>query len=135
MQPGTIPLRAADIEIGPDRDIRRAHIELDLAAIATGNTKRNIDLAKPRFLDTTRCPTMLVDLLPVGQGDSGWRTDAILAIRGVQAPMEVAIELQKSAADDVARVIVIGTLDRVDVECCAGDRPGDSMLATADDEC
>ena len=45
--PGTIPIRKATADIGPHHDIRSAHIELDIAAIATGIDKRDLDLAKP----------------------------------------------------------------------------------------
>src|SRR6476620_8386513 len=62
---GTLPLRAAEAEIGPTGEILSGHIELDLAAIATGNSRRDSDLAKPRFLDTAQHPTMLVDVKPV----------------------------------------------------------------------
>ena len=69
--PGTIPIRKATADIGPDRDIRSAHIELDIAAIATGSNKRDLDLAKPRLLDTAQFPTLSVDIAPTPSPTAG----------------------------------------------------------------
>lgn len=70
-------------------EIQRAHIELDIAAIATGNSKRNSDLAEPKFLDTAQHPKMFVDLLPVAQGESGWHTEATFMVRGGREVLDV----------------------------------------------
>jgi hypothetical protein len=54
----SLELLIAEAEIGPAGVIRRARIELDIAAITTGNDRRESDLANPRFWtrsDTQRC--------------------------------------------------------------------------------
>jgi polyisoprenoid-binding protein YceI len=109
---GTIPLRAAAAEIGPTGDILSGHIELDIAAIATGNSRRDSDLAKPRFLDTAQHPTMLVDVAPVSGGEGCWRPTATLQARGMEVGVELVIEMPEPATDDVAKVLVTGNFDR-----------------------
>jgi hypothetical protein len=44
--PRNIPTREASAVIGPNRTIREAHIELDIATISIGIEKRDVDLAK-----------------------------------------------------------------------------------------
>jgi len=109
---GTIPLRAAEAEIGPTGEINSGHIELDVATIATGNSRRDSDLAKPRFLDTAQHPTILVDVEPGSVRQGSWRTTATLRARGMAVGVELLIEMPEPAVDDVAKVLVTGTFDR-----------------------
>jgi polyisoprenoid-binding protein YceI len=109
---GTIALRIADAEIGPTGSIQRAHIELDLTAIATGNIRRERDLAKPRFLDTGRHPTLVVDVLPTSYSDGGWLTTAVVRARGAEAQLDIGIKMPDDVINEEAKVIVTGTLDR-----------------------
>jgi polyisoprenoid-binding protein YceI len=110
--PGTIPIRKATTDIGPNRDIRSAHIELDIAAIATGIDKRDLDLAKPRLLDTAQFPTLSVDVAPTPWTGSGWSAKGTIGVRGVEFPVDLSITLQDSEPDGVARVLVTTAFSR-----------------------
>jgi polyisoprenoid-binding protein YceI len=110
--PGSIPLTTATVELGPDRDIRGAHIELDLSAIETGIAKRNIDLAKPRLLNTGQFPTLSVDIAPAPFDGEGWRSTATLGLRGVAFDIEVAIRLEAVGPDGSVRVSATSAFDR-----------------------
>jgi polyisoprenoid-binding protein YceI len=110
--PGTIPIRSATVEIGPERDIRSAHIELDIAAIATGIAKRDLDLAKPRLLDTAHHPTLSVDVAPTPWTGNGWSARGTIGVRGIEFPVDLSITLENSEPDGVVRVLVTAAFSR-----------------------
>ena len=78
--PGSIPIRSAYAEVGPRRSLRGAHVELDIASIRTGIEKRDLDLAKPRLLNTGQFPTLSVDIAPVEWTGKGWHASGKIGL-------------------------------------------------------
>jgi polyisoprenoid-binding protein YceI len=55
---------------------------LDLGSIDTGNSRRDKDLRKPRFLDLDRYPAMTFAADSMTVTPAGWRVTGQLAVRG-----------------------------------------------------
>lgn len=110
--PGSIPISLGTVGVGPDRSIRSGHVELDLSAIATGNTKRDSDLAKPSLLDTGHFPTFSVDIAPATWTGDGWKSTATIGVRGVVFDIDVVIRLDAAEPNGVVRVVVTAAFDR-----------------------
>jgi polyisoprenoid-binding protein YceI len=110
--PGTIPIRSATVDLGPDSDIRSAHIELDIAAIATGIAKRDLDLAKPRLLNTAEFPTLSIDVARAAWTGNGWSAKGTIGVRGVEFPVDLSITPEESEPVGVVRVHVTTAFSR-----------------------
>ena len=104
--PGRIPIRSASADIGPERDICRAHSELDLGSTSTGIEKRDIDLAKPRLLNTGQFPALSVDVAPVGWTGTGWRANGKLGVRGTEFPVDLAITVEDTESTETVGVLI-----------------------------
>lgn len=100
---GTVPVRAAQVIVGPIGQFLSVHAELDLAAIATAKAKRDKDLAKPALLDLRTHPTMVFD--GTGAGD---RVSGRLAVRGVEIPLELKVAVVDPSGDTVEARVTTG---------------------------
>jgi polyisoprenoid-binding protein YceI len=110
--PGSIPIRGASAVIGPDRDIRGAHVELDIAAISTGIEKRDLDLAKPRLLNTARFPTLSVEVAPAQWTGKGWDATGTIRVRGIEFPVGLAITVEALEISGAVRVQITAAFNR-----------------------
>lgn len=90
---GTVPITAAWVDVDPDGRPVAVHAELDLAALDSGNARRDADLAKPRLLDTGRYPTLTFDAGPGARtADGGWTLPGRLAGHGTVAEVQLRVE-------------------------------------------
>ena len=123
---GTIPVRSGAVRLGPGGDVESARLELDAAAIDTGNAHRDRDLRKPHFLAAADHPTIVVEAGPTPFGGSGWTLPATVAARGATAPVELTVALDTgtgtgtgtdthagAGVGPVVTVHVTGRLDRM----------------------
>lgn len=100
---GTVPIRSAWVQVdGQGRPVSVA-AELDLAGIATGNARRDRDLAKPHLLDTARHPTLAFHGRPEADGAAWTLTGRIDAH---DASVDVAVEVTVLDGRDPNRVSV-----------------------------
>jgi polyisoprenoid-binding protein YceI len=100
---GTVPIRAAWVEVdGQGRPVA-VKAELDLTGIATGNARRDRDLAKPNLLDTARHPTLRFQGRPEADG-SGWTVTG--RIDAHAASVDVAVDVTVLDGRDPNRVPV-----------------------------
>lgn len=106
-----MPVVAGGAVVNDGGSVGHAWVELSVAGIATGNTHRDRDLRKPRFLDVAGHPTVRVDIAEADTGDHGWTATAVLAARGREAPLDVTVTRTAGTASQV-RVQVTGRLDR-----------------------
>jgi polyisoprenoid-binding protein YceI len=108
---GTLPITSGSIDLTVDQRVESATVELDASRIDTANTRRDHDLAKPRFLDTTAHPTVVVSAQSTSTRPDGWGLVATLAARQANAPLDLDASL---AGDDgeAVRVHVTGRFDR-----------------------
>ncbi|WP_420120185.1 YceI family protein [Nakamurella sp.] len=116
---GTIPVRSGTVHLASGGDVLSARLELDAAAIDTGNVRRDRDLRKPHFLAAADHPAIVVEAGPAPFDGSGWTLRATLAARGAVAPVELTVTLDPAAdagsaagAGPVVGVRVTGRLDR-----------------------
>lgn len=108
---GTVPITAGSVEIGADGALLAVHGTLDLGAIDTGNTKRDLDLRKPGLLDLDRHPTMRFTATSARAAGSGWQVTGTLTARGAHTTIEGTAEL--SSVDGREAVLAATTrLDR-----------------------
>lgn len=108
---GSVPLVRGEVELDPAGAPVRASAELALDRIDTGVAKRDLDLRKPRFLDTDRHPTMSWSaerFTPDGGG--GWTAEGRLTLRGTSAPL--AVTAAPDLEDGCLRVRATALLDR-----------------------
>ena len=97
---GELPIRSAAVDLGADGVPDRVEAVLDLAALDTGNHRRDADLRKPRLLDSARHPDLTFTGTPRRTGDQ-WQVPGRVCAR----EHEVAVTLSASlspAADGVS---------------------------------
>lgn len=108
---GTVPITSGTVEIGTDGALLSVHGSLDLGAIDTGNTRRDLDLRKPGLLDLDRHPAMGFTATSAQVAGSGWQVTGTLTARGAHTTIEGTVEL--SSADGREAVMTATTrLDR-----------------------
>lgn len=110
--PGSIPFLSARCDVDAGGVPRRATADLDLAAIDTGNVRRDRDLAKPGLLDIAAHPTMTVEVDDLSVTSDGWTAIAVVHARGTAAPVEVTVVPETAPSADDAAVRIRGRLDR-----------------------
>lgn len=103
---GGVPIRECVVQIDGSGQLLSCHAELDLAAIDTGNRRRDLDLAKPKLLDLAQFPLLTFDLVT-----SGEQVNGTLSAHGHSIPIELSIELRDVARRHVS-VGVSGAFDR-----------------------
>lgn len=93
---GTITVTEGRIEIGPDGQPQRFHATLDPASIGTGNARRDADLRGRRFLAVDASPLMEVAANQITATADGWRAEAVLRVRGGEAPLRIDATLESA---------------------------------------
>ena len=83
---------------------------LDLAAIDTGNTRRDKDLRKPKLLDLNRYPTMTFAADTITASPGRWRVTGQLAARNTS--VQLAGDADVSGEGQSATVTARTQLDR-----------------------
>jgi len=83
---------------------------LDLGAISTGNSRRDRDLRKPRFLDLDRHPTMTFAADSITASQAGWSVAGRLTTRG--ATVRLAGDVEVSEQNRCAALTARTWLDR-----------------------
>jgi polyisoprenoid-binding protein YceI len=110
---GTVAVTGARVTV--DRAGRPVHVQAtaDLATLATGSTRRDADLSGGRFFDVLHHPELPLVARRVEPAGDGWRVDATVGVRGVQAPLILDVHLEPTSAEPGApcRVVATGTLD------------------------
>ena len=104
---GGVPIRRCDVQVEPDGRLRSAVAELDLAAIDTGNRRRDLDLAKPKLLDLQQFPLLVVD---VGAGSRR----GVLTAHGCSIPVDLDLTIGDLTAQYVS-IRVSTAFDRADL--------------------
>src|SRR6266567_4308174 len=108
---GTVPVIEGTIDIGADGVPVAIGGTLDLAAIDTGNPRRDKDLRKRRFLDLDQHPVMSFAADSVRSAPAGWQVTGQLAVRGATVTLTGDVEV--SGADPAsARLTARTALDR-----------------------
>ena len=108
---GSFPVRSGTATIRAGGDVAGAHVELDVAGVATGNARRDKDLRNARFLDAVGHPTLVVQTGPSAAGASGWQLAATLSARGASVPLTLEVTPMAQQGERVT-VRVTGRLDR-----------------------
>jgi polyisoprenoid-binding protein YceI len=108
---GTIAVRSGSIEVDAGGRPRRLTATLDSASIDTGNARRDADLRSARFLGADAHPELVVVAERVDARVDGWHADAILRVRGAEAPVRIVAALAGLADASRLRVTATGRLD------------------------
>ena len=106
---GAVPIRECRVEIDRDGQLVSCRAALDLAAIDTGNRRRDLDLAKPKLLDLDQYPVMTFDSVASGDLVAG-----TLSAQGHSIPVEITVELP-DVAQRYLSVRISGEFDRADL--------------------
>lgn len=107
---GTVPVIDGTIEIGPDGLPSAISGSLDLAAVDTGNARRDKDLRKPRLLDLDRHPVSTFVADKFSAASAGWSVSGYLSARGTRTRLTGDVEV--SAQGREATLIARTRLDR-----------------------
>lgn len=108
---GTMPATAGIITIDGSGRVTSAFVEVGVKGIATGNSHRDADLAKPHFLDLAHHPTVRITVEATGTGEQAVSARSVVEARGVHAP--ITLEVQPSAQyENEVTLSVTGRLDR-----------------------
>lgn len=110
---GTLPVRSGEMRVGADGRVTGATAELDLAGVSTGHPKRDRDLRGRRFFDVEVDPLLRFTGGPAQHEDGRWVLPGTLRLKGIECPVELAVELIAASAD-VVSVRATTTLDRRD---------------------
>ena len=107
---GTLPVRSAMVEVGPDGRPERVRAELDLAGVDTGSTRRDHDLRGKRFFDVERAGVLLFAAGPATATPAGWTLPGELDLHGIRCP--VVLEVHRTGPTSVRAT---AQLDRRDL--------------------
>ena len=109
---GSVALSRGEVEVDADGAPVRARAELDLTSLDTGNTRRDLDLRRPRFLAVDRQAVMVWTCDRFTRGADGcWLAAGRLSVRGMACPLDVAGIAEP--ADGGVLVRAAATLDRL----------------------
>ena len=108
---GNVPVRAGTLTLGPDGQPAAVAGTVDLAAIDTGNPRRDRDLRKPSLLDLDRHPEMTFAAAEITGTDGEWRVAGTATLRGRTAPLVFTVTGFTLAADS-ATITAEAVLDR-----------------------
>jgi polyisoprenoid-binding protein YceI len=92
---GTVPIIDGTVDVGRDGQPSAITRSLDLGAIDTGNTRRDSDLRKPKFLDLDHHPTMTFAADTVTVSPISWSVTGRLTARGTCARLAGDVELSR----------------------------------------
>jgi polyisoprenoid-binding protein YceI len=110
---GQVPIREAWVDVyDTDRPIA-VHASLDLAALSTGNARRDRDLAKPSLLDTGRYAELVFSGGPGQPADRCWQVPGKLSGHGGTVDVELSVTVQRSG--DEVHVHATTSFDRRDL--------------------
>ena len=107
---GNIPITEGTMDVDESGRPRAISGSLDLAAVDTGNPRRDKDLRKPRFLDLDRYPAMTFAADSITASPAGWQVTGTLAVRGTS--VRLAGDAAVSPHDRSATVTAHTQLDR-----------------------
>ncbi len=110
--PGTIPIVTAAVRVAPGGRIVAVDAAADLAAINTGNAKRDRDLAKPRFLDSGRHPILTFRAAQTDFIDGDIRCVGQVTARENTAKVEMHANISPSPAGEI-RLSATARVDRL----------------------
>ena len=107
---GVVPIVGGTVEVADDGQPRMIRAELDLAAVTTGNRRRDADLRKPHLLDLDAHPRLVFEADAFEAGPQGWRAMGQLSARGTSCPLPV-LGVPASAGDEL-HLVGTAVLDR-----------------------
>ena len=110
---GTMPIVEAWVTLDAAGRPVDAFAAMDQSQISTGNSRRDADLQKPRFLDTATDP--LLRWSPTGFDEvpgGGCLVAGVLSGRGGTCDLDVAVQVSPPDADGSRRVSIVGEFDR-----------------------
>jgi polyisoprenoid-binding protein YceI len=108
---GTIPVLAGKVVMDEGGHVAAARLEMEVAAIHTGNAHRDRDLRKSRFLDADTHPRLVVEVGHAMADATGWDLEGVLSARGARTPVTLRA-VPVSLADGRVQVRITGRLDR-----------------------
>lgn len=108
---GTVPVLAGRLTVGPDGQPTAVTGVADLAAITTGNARRDRDLRKPRLLDLDRHPRMHFAADDITGTDGEWRVSGVATVRGRDVPLVFTVT-RFTLGDETVTVSAETVLDR-----------------------
>ncbi|WP_280218495.1 YceI family protein [Nocardia neocaledoniensis] len=108
---GSIPVLDGRLTLGPNGQPATVSGAVDLAAIDTGNARRDRDLRKPRLLDLDRHPVMSFVADDITGTDGEWRVAGVATVRGRDVPLVFTVTKFALGADTVT-VSAEAVLDR-----------------------
>ena len=107
---GTVPILDGTVEVGPDGLPSAIYGTLDLSAIATGISRRDKDLRKPKLLDLDRHPVSTFEADRMTASPGGWSVSGYLTARGTRTRLTGDVEI--SAQGQEATLTARTQLDR-----------------------
>jgi polyisoprenoid-binding protein YceI len=97
--PGTVVLQSATAVVDEREALVALTVRADLTTLATGNARRDRDLAKPSLLDTAPHPVLTFRGEP-GPWDAARHTGTV-DVRGVEVPVELAVTVVERTPDRI----------------------------------
>jgi polyisoprenoid-binding protein YceI len=88
---GQVPISSGWADVDASGRPVSVHAELDLTGIATGITRRDRDLRKPRLLATERFPSLAFTSGLVERDEEGWQLHGRLAAHGAEIDVVLAV--------------------------------------------
>lgn len=108
---GTIPIRSGTVVVAEDLQRSTASAELDAAAFATDNPRRDKDVRGKRFLDTAAFPAIGFRSTRVVPAAGGWQIAGVLSVRGGSTEVTLTVTEWAPTVDGY-RFAATTTIDR-----------------------
>jgi len=89
---GTIAVHSGELRAGASPADLRVEAVLDVTSFASGNAKRDKDVASAKFLDATASPQMLFRATGAQAVDGAWQLAGTLTVKGVDGPVDLRVD-------------------------------------------
>lgn len=100
---GSVPVQSADVVFDADGELESVTGTVELAAIDTGNARRDRDLRKPGLLDLDTHPMATFTSEEIVRADDGWTVRGSFTARGCSIPLEFAVTVQGDTWEGTAQ--------------------------------
>jgi polyisoprenoid-binding protein YceI len=106
---GNVPITHGSVVVDAVGNPVQVQAQLDLAALDTGNSRRDRDLAKPRLLDLAKFPTLTFSGGPGQAAEDGWTVPGRLSAHG--STIEITLHVVRNGEQFTATT----SFDRTDL--------------------
>jgi polyisoprenoid-binding protein YceI len=100
----TFAIREGDLQVAETADASTASVTIDAASFASGNARRDRDVAAGGLLDVVRHPDIRFRSTGLRQADDGWHLAGTVTAHGQTVPVELTVDRVEPDGEGTVRL-------------------------------